>query len=914
MVTQRKESLAGGYWGTLAHNGRIIALLTAGILLISGFAGAAAFSPVPIPPLPPAVTWAFEPNRGQSDATVQFLLREAGLGFARDAIFYTGALRLQFLRSNPAAEVSLQSPQQGLVNHHSGPDASKWVTGIPRFGAARIGQLYRGVDVEYLLSPSGGLTLRFLLRAGVSLEVIGLQVPAAVRLQVDPNGLRAYLGLSRLSHSLDFGPLVATQSGIVREAQYRARSANEFGFEVASLDPAQSLSIDVPLLPEFFVYDNGAPPLFTRDSAGNWYVARTVADASGRPKPFADHDGCGMNLWMPSPCVDVAIYKLSPPGGLVFVTYLAGRTSEHPSFIGLAPGNSAGPLVVTGTTDSADFPVSSGALQQTFAGPAAQFELSPGRPLGDLFAARLDQATGVLQVSTYLGGPQGDRAGTSSLGTDGSIYFLPEWLGTRSGGMPVHPGAFRPLCQSDPCIDAYAARLSPTLDRLLLGTYIPGVQATARLHTDGSIYFAGRAGPGFPVTANAYQQQSAGGEDGVVGRLDPSGSRLIFGTYIGGPLTDWILRMAVSPDGSVWAHVSSFVQCCTGSACRLVRIDASGQRLLADMPIDVGDIAVDREGNLLAIAAGRFRTSPDAPLEDPCGQELAYVKWSPAGEQLFASYLPYGTSTDFAGTSPRGLPILTIRNRPMEVIESASAGVYTGCVLDAASFTNGGGISPGQLITLFGTHLGPREGLASRPGEDGRLPRSLGGTRVLINGEPVPLLFVSYRQINAIVPFSLPGARSAVVQVETGGERGNELELLTQDASVTLFTMDPSVPSAAALNEDGTVNSRANPAAQGSRVALYGTGGGVTIPPSEAGTITPLELRRLAATPQARVNGVLAEVEFAGAAPGLAAGVVQINIRLPLLPGVAGAAEVQLFSPGASFSSPASIFLRPVAN
>jgi len=102
-------------------------------------------------------------------------------------------------------------------------------------------------------------------------------------------------------------------------------------------------------------------------------------------------------------------------------------------------------------------------------------------------------------------------------------------------------------------------------------------------------------------------------------------------------------------------------------------------------------------------------------------------------------------------------------------------------------------------------------------------------------------------------------------------------------SGITLFTLDSSGRGqAAALNEDGTLNSPQNPAKPGSVVMLFGTGGGATAPPSVAGEVTPLELRRLQASVDVWLwDKVQAQVQFAGAAPGLLAGVTQINIRLP---------------------------------
>jgi uncharacterized protein (TIGR03437 family) len=185
---------------------------------------------------------------------------------------------------------------------------------------------------------------------------------------------------------------------------------------------------------------------------------------------------------------------------------------------------------------------------------------------------------------------------------------------------------------------------------------------------------------------------------------------------------------------------------------------------------------------------------------------------------------------------------------------------------------------------------------------------------VLVNGEPAPILFSSYGQVNVILPYSLPERTRAKIQVVSNGIPGNEVGTMFSPtvlrAGISLFRMNdsPSRP-AAALNEDGTLNSPQNPAKKGSRVVLFGTGGGQTNPPGVAGEVTPLIPRLLENGAQVQiVGGPFAAVEYAGAAPGLVAGVIQINIKLPdVLPVVdgfpRGTVPLMVFTPGNLFLS-----------
>ncbi|MCX6626672.1 MAG: hypothetical protein NTW28_03455, partial [Candidatus Solibacter sp.] len=840
------------------------------------------------------------------------------LAVTAQAVIYSplGA-RLSLMSGNSNPAVRFSDPLPGVVNSFTGADSRKWVTGIARYSTATVAGVYPGIDFQYVMGADGELKLRMLARAGAALTPVVFEIEKAVSMTISNGVLTARLGPSRLDPQLSYLAPVAFQDGpagrVSRAVSYTLQSATRFGLAIQGHDPNLPLQIEMRVDTSTL----GAPPFTTgpiqiADAAGNTFVAASVPDVAGKDAPFpADKwEGCGAGPTLPYACIDVAVYKFSKAGDLVFVSYLAGRTREFANFLRLAPD---GALVLTGGTDSADFPVTTAALQTAYGGPAALPIGSSQPAAGDFFAARFDATTGLLRAATFLGGPGADSIGETALGPDGSLYLLPKLLvGGFSAGLPVSLGALQSACPGDPCQNGYAAHLSPNLDRLLYGTYLPGfVQTTARLHSDGSVYYAGNAGPGFPVTPTAYRQQPTGDTDGIVARLDPTGSKLLFATYLGGRYSDWILRMAVAPDGSSWVGLTSFEQCCVDVEHRLIHLDANGERILVDKPFAADDLAVDRGGNLIAMTYGDFAVGPDAFLASACiGNFQAYVKLNPQGEQLFATYLPAGTGYGFAGTSDRGLPELSIAGELFEVVEGQDMGVFAGCVVDAAAFSNPETLSPGAIVTLFGSHLGPLQPVSFQL-VNGRVPLSLGGTQVLVNGEPAPILFSSYWQLNVILPTSLQLPTKPTIQVVNTGSAGNELHnSVVQQAGLSLFRLDgsPSRP-AAALNEDGTVNSPRNPAKRGSRVVLFGTGGGATIPPGTAGEVTPLAPRPLENGARVEIaGGPMLTVEYSGAAPGAVAGATQINVKLPdAIPEVAGfprgTLPLRVSTPGVLFYS-----------
>jgi uncharacterized protein (TIGR03437 family) len=217
-------------------------------------------------------------------------------------------------------------------------------------------------------------------------------------------------------------------------------------------------------------------------------------------------------------------------------------------------------------------------------------------------------------------------------------------------------------------------------------------------------------------------------------------------------------------------------------------------------------------------------------------------------------------------------------------------------VVDAPSFTNSRAISPGAIVTIFGSGMGPNQGVGFQL-VNGQVPASLGGTQVLVDGTPAPILYSSYGQLNLILPYSLAVGSTPTIQVVSNGTPLNTLSnAVVQPAGTSIFQMNGS---AVALNQDYTVNSSQNPARPGSTVMLFGTGGGQTNPPSVAGEVTPLELRSFVNVPQVPILGIpqpggtpgpmYLNVEYAGAAPTLLSGVTQINVTLPdSIPSVAG--------------------------
>ena len=204
-----------------------------------------------------------------------------------------------------------------------------------------------------------------------------------------------------------------------------------------------------------------------------------------------------------------------------------------------------------------------------------------------------------------------------------------------------------------------------------------------------------------------------------------------------------------------------------------------------------------------------------------------------------------------------------------------------------------GVISPGELVTVRGSSLGPDSpangGVFTIDGAGG-IDSNLQGVRVLFDNIPGTPIYVSPTQINLVVPWEIAGRVSASVIVVYNGVPSSPLDVRVDDATPGVFTLDGSGRGlAAARNQDGTVNGPFtkftpgfSPAPAGSVVAVYLTGAGQTTPPGVTGSVNPInQLLRVTARVTATLAGIPADVEFFGAAPGIVNGVFQLNLRVP---------------------------------
>jgi len=234
---------------------------------------------------------------------------------------------------------------------------------------------------------------------------------------------------------------------------------------------------------------------------------------------------------------------------------------------------------------------------------------------------------------------------------------------------------------------------------------------------------------------------------------------------------------------------------------------------------------------------------------------------------------PYSTGAAAASVTVN-LTVLQITVKPTAITNAASYAA--------------GAVSPGELVYISGTNLGPSTltyGTLTAGG--GALSTSAGDTQVLFDSVAAPVVYASNLQTVVVVPYEVAGRTTTSVVVSYQGVQSTPLIYSVQAAVPGIYTQNlQGTGPGAILNQDGvTVNGPGTMAAKGSVVAVYMTGEGQTSPAGATGVIAPINVPAPWKQPQlkatATVGGAQATVQYYGSAPGLVSGVMQVNVQIP---------------------------------
>ena len=286
-------------------------------------------------------------------------------------------------------------------------------------------------------------------------------------------------------------------------------------------------------------------------------------------------------------------------------------------------------------------------------------------------------------------------------------------------------------------------------------------------------------------------------------------------------------------------------------------------------------VAVDAAGNLfIADNYGRISKLSNGVITTVAGtgmQGFSGDNGPATGAQLSG---PAGVAVDAAGN----VYVADFGNNRIRVLVPFQ---FIAAVTNAASNLPGS-ISPGEIVVLYGSGIGPAQLVKAAPGSDGSYGTQLANASVSFNGIPAPMIYAWASQTAAIVPYGITGA-FAQVTVTYQDRTSQAFPVSMASSAPGIYTYDSSGKGpAAAINQDGvTVNTAATPTKIGDIISLYATGEGQTTPAGVDGKAAsvPYPYPNLPVT--ATVGGQDAPVKYAGGAPGLVAGLMQVNIHIP---------------------------------
>jgi len=650
-------------------------------------------------------------------------------------------------------------------------------------------------------------------------------------------------------------------------------------------------------------------PVF--DTSGNTYYLSgppTAGAAQTRAGGGLCFGNGGFHGPVPVPCPPASMIKVDPSGNEIWGTLMGGPGPDNGTALAI---DANGSVAVTGST-SGQFPTT----------PGAAIESSPS---ATGFAAKVSADGTKFLYSTYL---QNWMVAPSCIALDaaGSTYIA---------GKTYDGHVFVIKLSADGSAIIYTLYLAGS-----------GADTATAIAVDsaGNAVVAGQTtSPDFPVTAGAFQQHLKGTRNSFLVKLSPSGS-VLASTYFGGSGSDSPSSIAVDSAGNIdLAGSTSSLDLPTTQgvmqpsaivppwnnfapagfvaqfgpdgvslkwASYVMSSDLGFGRSGVTVDVGVSALAVGPAGDIYmgGLTGPGFPVTPSAPVI--CFQGsinrangfLAHL--SSNGALLDATYLGNTAGHDInfvGGLLPLGGGSVLIAwnesgNNVVSKVQFGSGGwTAPAClstdVLNSATLDGNSGTSPGELMTLTGFGIGPDIGVVYQTDAQGNIPTQLGGVQVLFDGAPVPVLYAQSRQINAIAPVGL-GATGTPhnVRVTYDTQQFGPALAYAIFGSPGIFRLHfGQEAQAVAKNQDGALNGPANPAPRGSIVTVWGTGYGQTNPPCPIGGLNlpysaPLSPGISALIYYVDPNSALqlAPVQYAGSAPTLVCGIMQISFQVPL--------------------------------
>jgi hypothetical protein len=238
--------------------------------------------------------------------------------------------------------------------------------------------------------------------------------------------------------------------------------------------------------------------------------------------------------------IDVFVAQLTPAGdALGYATFLGGSASDYGYGIAV---DGQGAAYLTGRTMSVDFPTTRGSFDTTHGG------------YYDVFVVKVNPRGTDLEYATFMGGGHYDRGNDIVVDRAGHAYVI-GW--TASAEFPTTPGAYDTVHNGLREEDAFVTKLDPTGEGLVYSTFLGGSDEDwgygIAVDDSGNAYLGILTySADCPTTLGAFDTTYNGSRDAFVAKLNPSGSGLVYATYLGGSNQDWPQSVAIEDGGDLY--------------------------------------------------------------------------------------------------------------------------------------------------------------------------------------------------------------------------------------------------------------------------------------------------------------------------------------------------------------------------
>ena len=426
---------------------------------------------------------------------------------------------------------------ESKINYINDSDPSKWKNDIPAYESVSLGEIFQGIEVV-LKAHANNVEKLFFVKPGFSPDNIKLRVKGGNKIKLSATGeleILTDLGI------ITFSKPIAFQGENKIKVDYYVEG-NDYGFKVGDYNPDKMLVID-PLLASTFIggttYDDNYEPSIAIDKNGNVFISGYTY-SSNFPVTTGVYDQT-----FSGGSTDRFIAKFnSDLSTLIASTFIGGSGIELGMGLGL---DDSGNVFIAGYTTSSNFPVTTGAFDETSNGGQ------------DVYIAKLDNNLSSLLASTYLGG-SGNEGQTwpridLTIDKSGQIYIAGL---TRSTNFPVSANAFDNTYNGGPAGgDPFIAKFDNDLTTLLASTYLGGSGNEWRVSvlTDNknNVFICGETeSSNYPTTGGVYDRTFDGLSDVFISKLDTNLSTLLASTLIGKNNVEEALGMRLNNNDEVF--------------------------------------------------------------------------------------------------------------------------------------------------------------------------------------------------------------------------------------------------------------------------------------------------------------------------------------------------------------------------